>query len=110
MVRRANGFSRSMQHQILKKMSVLIATSVYQAAGHAIVPGCDANREATTTRIPRSDKGSKSCPEAQEDTPSATMLSNAWTGHSASETRRVLTEQSVLSGKQKPRFQSKPRA
>ena len=96
-------------------MSVLIATSVYQAAGHAIVPEGDANRAATTTRIPRSDKGSKSCPEAQEDTPSATMLSNAWTGHSRARNKRLRNSMSAygaisLFSQAKPRFQSKPRA
>ena len=105
-VRCADGFlSVPAPQKKLKKMSVLIVTSVYQAAAQAIVPGSDAHREASKARIPRSDKGSKLCAEAVEDASAATMLTNAWTGdrgHAthARETRWVRTEVSGLPGKQ----------
>ena len=71
--------SRFMHHKI-EKLSDLIATSVYQAAAHVIVPGGDANHDASEARIPRSDKGTRSSAEAEEDASAATMLTIAWTG------------------------------
>ena len=60
---------------------------VYQAAANAIVPGGDENREASKARIPRSDKGTRSSAEAEEDASAATMLTIAWTGTPGHATR-----------------------
>ena len=114
-VRCADGFlSVPAPQKKLKNMSVLIVTSVYQAAAHAIVPGSDAHREASKARIPRSDKGSKSCAETVEDVSAVTMLTNAWTGDPLARNPRQRNSMSAFGGirpsrQAEPRFQSKLR-
>ena len=68
-----------MQHKrfFLKKKN--IGRSDRDVCVPAIAPGSDAHREASEARIPRSDKGSRSCAEAVENASAATMLTNAWT-------------------------------